>query len=83
MDPTDEQKAVVKYLRDTFGRDVVKARTPRAQDGKMPVDLKCQAGVWTWTYNRDGTLADAYLTGQLFDMKPQPRVTLNPLQTDE
>lgn len=69
---TPQQKQVLAQLRKTYGSSTVKAFARSKANGRMRVELKSQAGIWTWIYDSEGTLVLKYLTEKLFDINPTP-----------
>jgi hypothetical protein len=73
VDPTDAQSKRLKYLRDAFGKDVVKPHAPDPRTGIMRVSLTCMAGTQEWFFDRDAQLIDRTTVTTLFDTPPVPR----------
>jgi hypothetical protein len=70
VDPTPAQKAKLKELRDTFGKDAVGKYRVESYTGHMRVELKALAGVWHWTFDADAKYLVASMEMRLFDSHP-------------
>ena len=67
MDPSPKQRELISRLRATFGAKAVKTHAPDPRTGVIRLELPCEAGVWQWYFDTDGTLKDKSLTGRLFE----------------
>lgn len=67
MEPTQAQLAKLAEIRKHFGNAMEGSYTMLRSNGHMRVRLKAQAGVWRWTFDRNGQLSHNSLTQELFD----------------
>lgn len=67
MEPTPEQLKQLTYIRKEFGNAVEKSYRMVKATGVMRVRLRAQAGVWNWSFDRDGNMIHASMDMQLFE----------------
>ncbi len=78
-DPTPAQRNAIAKLKEVYGSKTVKAHAADAKTGHVRVELKCEAGVWNWFYDRNGLYKDGTLTQRLFEPEPPPHTPGNAL----
>jgi hypothetical protein len=78
-EPTKAQRAAISKLKDTYGRNVVKEHAADANTGHVRVELKSEAGIWHWFYDRNGLYINGSLTQRLFEPEPPPHKPGNAL----
>jgi hypothetical protein len=78
-DPTPAQRKAVAILKETYGRKNVKEHAANEVTGHVRVELKCEAGIWNWFYDRNGLYKDGSLTQQLFEPEPPSHTPGNAL----
>lgn len=71
-EPTKAQHKAMADLKKTYGRANVKAYSADVHTGHVRVELKCEAGVWVWFYDRNGLYRDGSLYQKLFEPEPPP-----------
>lgn len=71
-EPTQAQIKAIRSLRETYGSKNVKSYAADAVSGHVRVELKCEAGVWAWFYDRNGLYRDGSMYQKLFEPEPPP-----------
>lgn len=76
-EPTKAQKEAVTKLREVYGRQNVKEHAADPTTGHIRVELKCEAGMWNWFYDRNGLYINGSMSQRLFEPEPPPHTPGN------